>query len=145
VPGKKGLAILLLFCAAFTAGSQEGADGFWGRIDGLINTAEELLAPPADNSDSAPRSFTILNETGFPMKEIYVRKANDASWGESIITQPLYNGQSVAVRLGALFDASSRYSIRMIDIDGDAYVKNGIRIRERSTVRMAIGDFEWNK
>ena len=114
---------MLLLCAALTAGSQE----------------------EAESADSAPRSFTILNETGFAMKEIYVRKANSQNWGESIITQPLYSGQSVAVRLGASFDPQSRYSIRMVDIAGDAYSKNNIKIRERSTVRMAIGDFEWDK
>ena len=142
---KTCFALLLLLFAVFAVGSQEGADRFWERVDGLLNTVEERLSPPSTRSEAAPRSFSVRNDTPFIIVNIFIRRAGDTSWGDNILQQPLYSGRSFAVRLGESFDGTSLYSIRMVDIDGDRYTKYDIIIEERSTIPLGVGDFEFEK
>ena len=103
------------------------------------------MSSTRSRSDTAPRSFTIRNDTGFTARNVFVRKAGETGWGENILSQPLYNGRSIFVRLGESFDASSLYSIRMVDIDGDVYAKYNIRIQEQSRIRIIIDDLEYDR
>jgi hypothetical protein len=53
---------------------------------------------------SAPRvgaesslDFTLVNKTGYGIKAVYVAPSSSKQWGESIIDEPLEDGQSVDV------------------------------------------------
>jgi len=142
---KKSFALLLFLMVAFAAMSQEDTTRFWNRVDGLLNTAEERLGPSPRNANEESPFFSIVNNTGFVIREVFVRKAGETSWGRNLLVQPLYNGQNISVRLDRSFDQTALYSVRMVDIDGDIYAQYDLAIKERTVIRMGIGDFEWNK
>lgn len=142
---KNGFTLLLLVCAAFAAGSQEDTNSLWNRLDGLLNTAEERLSPPAAGAGVESPSFLIFNNTGYVVRSVFVRKTSDAAWGDNILPAPLYNGRSVVVSMDQSFDVTALYNIRMVDIDGDMYTKYGEKIGEHTTITIGIGDFEWDK
>jgi len=135
---KNGFAFLFLLCVAFLAVSQE-------RNDGILDTVEERPSSSRTRPDIPLRSFTIRNGTGYTVRNVFIRRATDAGWGDNLLTQPLYNGRSIFVRVGDSFDSSSLYCIRMVDIDGDVYAKNDIRIRESSRINMEIYDLDYEK
>ena len=140
---KRGFALLLLLLVAFSAVSQEDAGSFWNRVDGLLNTAEERLAPSQETADTERPSFTIHNNTGFVVRSVFIRKAGETSWGDNILIQPLYNGRSISVRLDQSFDPNALYSIRMVDIDNDSYTKHNQSITRRSRISIGVSDLEF--
>ena len=141
---KRGFALLLLLLlVAFSAVSQEGAGSFWNRVDGVLNTAEERLAPPSETTDTERSSFTIVNLTTFIAREIFIRKVGETSWGRNLLDQPLYHRRNISVRLDRLPDPNARYDIRMVDTDGDIYAQYNLTIEGRTVIRIEIGNLEF--
>jgi len=114
-------------------------------IDGILSTAEEKFAPPPSAADSENFTFVIFNNTGFTVRNIFIYQAGGKNWGANILGNPLYSGQSVTVSLNRPPGAGSLYDIRMVDIDGDSYIKYGQELSEHGKISIGIGDFEWEK
>lgn len=83
-----------------------------------------LLAPAA--ADAAGRqNFTLVNDTGYTIKEVYVSTTRTNDWEEDILGQDtLDDGQSVFIRFphhagGCFFDLKVVY-----DDDTDAHWSN---------------------
>jgi hypothetical protein len=82
-----------------------------------------LLAPSA--ADAARQNFTLVNNTGYTIKEVYVSTVNSNSWEEDVLGQDeLDNDQSVDITFphhagGCYWDLKVVY-----DDDSDAYWKN---------------------
>ena len=82
-----------------------------------------LLAPSA--ADAARQNFTLVNNTGYTIKEVYVSTVNTNSWEEDVLGQDeLDNDSSVDITFphhagGCYWDLKVVY-----DDDSDAYWKN---------------------
>jgi len=82
-----------------------------------------LLAPSA--ADAARQNFTLVNNTGYTIKEVYVSTVNSNSWEEDVLGQDeLDDNQSVDITFphhagGCYWDLKVVY-----DDDSDAYWKN---------------------
>jgi len=82
-----------------------------------------LLAPSA--ADAARQNFTLVNNTGYTIKEVYVSTTNTNSWEEDVLGQDeLDNDSSVDITFphhagGCYWDLKVVY-----DDDSDAYWKN---------------------
>ena len=130
VKNKTFFLLLLFFFAVFGVFAQNGSD------------RPERTRRPSISETQGRISFSILNETGFAVRSIFIKKADNNEWGESILPHLLYNRENFTVSLEN-FESDILYDVRVQDIDGDFYTKYNIRLRERSTVRMEISDFEW--
>jgi len=82
-----------------------------------------LLAPTA--ADAARQNFTLVNNTGYTIKEVYVSTTNTNSWEEDVLGQDeLDNDSSVDITFphhagGCYWDLKVVY-----EDDSDAYWKN---------------------
>lgn len=143
---KKGLALLLSLLVAVAAMPQEDANrSLWNTIDGVLSTVEDRLAPPPrDTSEESP-SFTIVNLTSFTAREIFIRRAGETGWGRNLLDQPLHHRRNISVGLDRLPDPNALYDVRLVDTDGDVYAQYGLAIRDRTVIRIGIGDLEYNK
>ena len=134
--------LMLLFLTVITASSQEG-QGERRRGEGRGEGRGRSVSP--SNAEAPDKiSIWIINETGFIVKAAFVRKANENSWGDNLLDDLLHKGERAAVSIDS-FDRDSTYNIRVQDEEGDFYTKYDVKLRERGTVRMEIGDFEWQR
>lgn len=143
---KKNIVLLLLIGVAFAAKGQESDTRLLNLLDNVLGTTSGAGKTPStakQNTDSP--TFSIINNTGFTIKNIFICQTNTENWGDNILNNPLYNGQSAIVMLNQPLAEVDRYNIRMVDIDGDQYSKYNVRIGEYSTIKMGISDFEFEK
>ncbi len=83
-----------------------------------------LLAPQAASAEGR-QNFTLENNTGYTIKEVYVSTTRSNSWEEDVLGQDeLEDGQSVFIRFphhagGCFFDLKVVY-----DDDTDAHWEN---------------------
>ena len=73
--------------------------------------------------------ITIVNNTGYQINQVYV-KQNSSSWGQNRMenNQILSNEKSFQTRLEYPVRIASRCDIRIIDSDGNIYIKQGVTI-----------------
>jgi hypothetical protein len=140
---RTGIALLLLFGAVCIANSQDDAGRLLNLVDGLLNTAEGRLAAPADSPAAESIAFSVVNNTGFTIRNIFVCKSGDDNWGDNMLATPLLHGQRVTLTVNQPSDGTSQFNIRLIDVDGDRYTRLNVNLRARSTVRIGIGDFDF--
>ena len=82
-----------------------------------------LLAPSA--ADAARQNFTLINHTGYTIKEVYVSTVNTNSWEEDVLGQDTLDDQS-SVDITFPHHAGGCYwDLKVVyDDDSDAYWKN---------------------
>ena len=138
---KKNCFILILLCCVLAAiSSQEDNIRLLNRIDELLNRAEDRL-PPATGSTAAASyvgfSFSLQNDIGYEIREIYIRRVDAAHWGTNVLEQPpLHHRRRTTIRLDQSFDPEARYSIRIIDSDKTSWIKFNLAIEEGSTIEL---------
>ena len=143
---KKNIALFVfLCCTAFTVRAQDETARLLNIVDGILNSAEEKLAPPSASADTVSVTFQIVNETGFTVKSILICRADDKDWGDNYLSGALLNKQRITINFNQPLDGTVLYNIRMIDEDGDRYSKYNVKLNNRSTIRIGISDFEFDK
>ena len=140
---KSCFAILLSLCIASAIQAQDEASRLLNNIDGLLSIAEERLPSTSAVPDENAFTFSVRNNTGFTGRSVYVRKQGETRWGEDLLTQPLFNGQSATISLSGA--VAGNFSIHMVDTDGDSYAKFDITISKDDVIRLGIGDFQWER
>jgi hypothetical protein len=145
---KKALTVIFIL-ASLPLFPQDNSSRILDFLDEVLNSAveagKEASSAPQPTAPNRP-SFYILNNTGFTIKSIYVCQANTEDWGPNIFTGTyLYNGHSVLVTPDQPPGGITSCNIRLVDVDGDRYSKYGVEIVEHSTVRIDIGDFDFEK
>lgn len=86
-----------------------------GLLIGLI-----VQALPA-RADDGELDFTLANQTGYRIKEIYIAPSSSTDWGDNILSKPLENDDSIAVTFGAQARAE-HWDIRIVWIGPGADV-----------------------
>ena len=135
---RNGLVLLFLLGTLLAVSSQEDTDRVRNRQDG--RPPREGRAASPDSTD-AP-SFTIVNNTGFTIRNVFVSRAGNSDWGGNLLGSPLPSGQNASISMGHPLDGTTLYNIRLVDVDGDRFAKNNITLMSRSRVRVEISDFD---
>jgi hypothetical protein len=143
---KSVLALLLLAGVSMAALPQDSAARLLNLLDDMLSAAVESgrTSAPAQSPSQNP-SFSLQNNTGFTIKNIFVCRAGDENWGENILGGFLYHGQSTSVSLVTPLEEGNGYNIRVVDVDGDHYSKYNVKIGDFSTVSMSISDFDFER
>jgi hypothetical protein len=84
----------------------------------LVGFLTQVVPAHADNDDL---DFTLINKTGYGIKEIYIAPSASTDWNASIISKPLENGDSLAIT----FDPKAKaehWDIRIVWVDEGADV-----------------------
>jgi hypothetical protein len=78
---------------------------------------------------AGPQDLTIINKTGYEIHQIHIASKQETTWGKSLMLDKIIpNGGSFMVRLHAKHDKGCIFDIKIIDQDGDTYVKMNINL-----------------
>ena len=137
--------LFLFLNAAFVLYSQDEASRLIELLSTTLNAAAEAgRASPANSSNPENPGFTVLNKTGFTVRNIFVCLAGVKEWGADIFSGGrLYSGESARITLNAPLSTANRYNIRLVDEDGDCYSKYNVEITEFAVIVITISDFEF--
>ena len=97
---------------------------------------------PSAAEVSGKITFSVVNETGFTIKSVFVCRQDDEDWGINYL-DTLLNPQERLVISIENFEKGTLYKVRVQDKDGDFYTKLNIALRERGTIKMDINDYEF--
>ena len=130
------LVVIIGFGVMYAAGAQDGP-----------NRQDPGKTPSAPaNADSEKISFSIQNDTGFTIKNIFVCRVDSSDWGNNVLVNPLYkqglyNKHSALITIEKPKDSNTLYNIRLVDKDGDSYAKYNQKLSENITIKVGISDF----
>jgi len=91
-------------------------------------------------------SITIVNNTGYTVYYVYISETTSDSWGSDRLRsdQVLSNGQSVSLELPHYIGVVNSYDFRLVDLDGDEYIKKNVTVKAGSRIEFTIGDIIWD-
>jgi hypothetical protein len=73
------------------------------------------------HADNAALDFTLVNATGYGIKEIYIAPTSESDWGDNIISKPMENGDSLAITFDPKAEAQY-WDIKIVWVDEGADV-----------------------
>ncbi|GHV95620.1 hypothetical protein AGMMS50293_19400 [Spirochaetia bacterium] len=142
---RRVFTLFLLICVAVFVRAQDEPSRLIEILDGVISAAADIgrTAPSRGASNPENPSFSILNKTGFSIREILLGQAGSDNWGENILKITLGDGQSARITLNMPLSMINHYNIRLVDIDGDHYTKQDVEITEFVTIVITIEDYDF--
>ena len=81
----------------------------------VVGMLTQIIPAHADNDDL---DFTLVNKTGYGIKEIYIAPSASTDWGDNIITKALENGDELSITFSAKAKAE-HWDIRIAWVDPD--------------------------
>jgi len=105
---------------------------------GFVSTQQRASPPP---------EVTIINNTGYPIYEIYMTPDFDDYWGDDWLNgRTIRNGESVTLTMEYTLSEANIYDICLVDTDDDTYTKMGVNITQVSSRRIefTFDDFDYN-
>lgn len=73
------------------------------------------------HADNEKLDFSLVNKTGYGIKEIYIAPSASTEWGENLISKPMENGDSLAITFSPKAKAE-HWDIRIAWVDEGADV-----------------------
>jgi hypothetical protein len=143
----KNVFFVLLISASFAAFPQDNTTRFLNLLDDVLTAAVEAgkTTPASGQAKEQNLSFSLINNTGYTVTNIFICMAGTDNWGNNILAAPLYNNQTIAINLALPLDEAGLYNIRMVDIDGDCYSKYNTKIGAYSSIKIGIGDLDFER
>jgi hypothetical protein len=83
-----------------------------------LGIVSQVVPAHADNPNL---DFTLVNKTGYGIKEIYIAPSASTDWGDSIIDKPMENGDQLAITFSPKAEAE-HWDIRIVWVDEGADV-----------------------
>ncbi len=83
---------------------------------------------------SFAEEVVIVNKTGFPLYEVYFTDQESNDWGEDVLPYDVILNDSFAVVSFEEDLVEGLYKIRLVDEDGEIYLKNNIDLGERNKI-----------
>jgi len=101
-----------------------------------------LLAPNAHAQVNYP-SVHIVNQTGYTIYFLYISSSGTSDWEEDVLgNNTLSKNESIKVNLNRSLSAVNRYDFRLIDKDGDEYIKMNVQISNGSRIIFTLKDMK---
>ena len=109
---------------------------------GLLLLTFVLTMIPAQQNPS----ITIVNNTGFVVYYVYISSTADPNWGPDRLdaNQVLRNGDSFTMVLPHPVNVVNRYDIRLVDLDGDSYIKWDHPVTANARIVFNFNDIVWD-
>jgi hypothetical protein len=83
----------------------------------------------------------VINNTGYTIHELYLSPVSADNWEEDVLNGNfMENGRTVSVRLAYPLSKENRYDFRIIDEDGDTYIKWDVLLTENAAVSFTLQD-----
>ncbi len=79
------------------------------------------VASRAAHADNDDLDFTLVNKTGYGIKEIYIAPSASTDWGDNILKKPMENADQLAITFSAKAKAE-HWDIRIVWVDEGADV-----------------------
>jgi hypothetical protein len=99
-----------------------------------------VLGTIAVSAQNLP-SITIVNSTGYTVYEVYVSPADDDEWGDDHLGESiLNNGETFTYRLPQPLNRVSVYDFRLVNEDGDSYIKWGVTVTNNARIVFTFDD-----
>ena len=87
-------------------------------------------------ADNEKLDFNLVNATGYGIKEIYVAPSASTEWGDSIISKPLENNESLAISFNENATAE-KWDLKIVWVDGgDAVYWKGVKLTEINKITL---------
>ena len=101
-----------------------------------------LFALAAQAIVLAQTQVTIVNNTGYPIWNVYISPTTSSSWGSDRLgsSQIIEDKQSVTLNFSS--PVPDRYDIMLKDSDGDTYTKMNMNVNANSRFVFTLGDFD---
>ena len=96
-------------------------------------------APAAELQQTAVSgiTLTVVNETGYPIKELYIAAVGSGAWGNNLLDETFDEG-SKAFQI----PNTGNYDIKINYTDGDTFTKENISIMSNASVSFVSGDWQ---
>jgi hypothetical protein len=108
----------------------------------LIVLAVSGCASSPFSSQSELPVVTVVNNTGYAGYYLYLSPVTSDDWEEELLGDAiLESGQSYRVRLAYPLSRENRYDFKMIDLDGDSYIKWNVLLSENAVIVFTFDDF----
>ena len=87
-------------------------------------------------------SIRIVNNTGYDVFYVYISPEENEFWGNDFLGENdiLENGQTITFRLTQPLTKVKVYDIRLVDEDGDSYIKMGVTLTNNARIVFTYDD-----
>ena len=86
--------------------------------------------------------ITIVNNTGYTVNYIFFSETTSGSWGQNRLRsdQVIRNNESVSLQLPHPINRVNQYDFRLVDSDGDEYIKMNVSISVNNIIEFEMSD-----
>lgn len=86
---------------------------------------------------AGPQDFTLVNDTGLTIDELYISPTHDDEWQEDVLgVDVLNNGGHVDITFPYADKTDCAWDLKIVDEDGDAVVWEGIDLCAASEITL---------
>lgn len=94
----------------------------------------------AGSAFAGKQDFNLLNDTGYPIKHVYVAPSSSDDWEEDVLGRDILNdGESVELTFSRK-ETTCKWDMKVIYTDGDVSTWSGLNLCSISKVTL-----KWNK
>lgn len=81
------------------------------------------------------QDFTVVNETGLVISELYVSESSNDNWEEDVLgSDVLGNDESTKITFNNYQEGECSFDIKIVDNHDEAWTVNGVNLCKTSTV-----------
>jgi len=103
--------------------------------------------PSAAASAAAVSWLTVVNDTNYDVRAIYVVPATAASWDDAEQLLPpgdtLHYREDFRLEIDVERYETMVYNVMLVDVDGDSYVKRSVNLELATELVYSLDDLEW--
>ena len=105
-----------------------------------------LLGALGAYAQSMP-TVNIVNNTGYTIFYLFISPSESDYWGEDVLAadEVILDGETFIYQLTAPLNRVSVYDIRLIDEEGDDYIKWEVTLTNNNRIVFTLGDLEWEE
>jgi hypothetical protein len=106
-------------------------------ITAVLAAIVVMATLPVQTSHAASElDFSIVNKTGYGIKELYVAPSASTDWNDNLLEEPLENNEEVAITFSPDADAA-KWDIMIVWVDGgDKVYWKGLKLAEIAKVTL---------
>jgi len=116
-----------------------------GRI---VLTTGALVGGGVRSADTSAISWlTVVNDTNYDVRALYIAPATTTSWDEAEQMLPpgdtLHFREDFRLEIDVERYGTMVYDVMLVDVDGDAYVKRDVNLELTTELVYSLDDLEW--